>query len=276
MHVVPLLAGLVASAALAPALLRGLAAGDHVRMNYRGTQLPCPFGVLLPLAFVLAAAVTATGALLEDDAGHLPASLTFVLGVALLGLLDDQFTTASRGLRGHLKGVARGELSTGALKAVGTAALALAVAAELHLVAGVPATDAALAFAILVLATNLFNLLDLRPGRTLKAFVLVALACAPFLDGDQLESLGLFFGPILVAGLYDLRERAMLGDSGSNVIGAVAGLVLVAAALDSTAALAAIAAVLLLITLYGELRSINALVESTPGLKHLDSLGRPA
>lgn len=276
MRFVPLIAGLAAAAALAPALLRGLAEGGFVRQNFRGAQLPCPFGVLLPLALVLAAALTAAAALLDDDASALPVSLAFVLGVAFLGLVDDQFTTSSRGLRGHLRGVLRGELSTGAIKAVGTAALALVVVAEGRLVLGASVADTALAFAILVLATNLFNLLDLRPGRTLKAFALVALACVPALDGAALRQLGLFVGPILVAGLYDLRERAMLGDSGSNVIGAVAGLFLVAAASGSTVALGAIAAALLLVTLYGEVRSINALVESTPGLKHLDSLGRPA
>ena len=40
---------------------------------------------------------------------------------------------------------------------------------------------------------------------------------------------GLFIGPALVLLPYDLRERAMLGDAGSNVLGAVAGLWLVLA-----------------------------------------------
>jgi hypothetical protein len=34
-------------------------------------------------------------------------------------------------------------------------------------------------------------------------------------------------------------------------------------------------ALLLIVTLYGELRSISALVERTPGLRQLDSWGRP-
>jgi hypothetical protein len=33
-------------------------------------------------------------------------------------------------------------------------------------------------------------------------------------------------------------------------------------------------AVVLVITLYGEFRSISALIEKTPGLRQLDSLGR--
>ncbi len=286
MQLVPLIAGLVASAALAPALLRGLEAGRHVRTNYRGTALPCPFGLLIVLGVIFGAALASVVAIAADDPDALPVGrgLAFVFGVAFLGLVDDQFTGDARGLRGHLRAALRGEFSTGALKALGTVALALYVVAP-GAVDGGDLLDLALYAAILVLATNLFNLFDLRPGRTLKAFALVALACVPFLESAQLQALGLFAGPVLVAGLYDLRERAMLGDTGSNVIGAIAGLFLVDAAIDATpalsapdptAALGAIAGVLLLITLYGELRSINTLVESTPGLRHLDSLGRPA
>ena len=39
-----------------------------------------------------------------------------------------------------------------------------------------------------------------------------------------LWTLGLFAAPALVAGVYDLRERAMLGDTGANLLGALAGL----------------------------------------------------
>ena len=79
---------------------------------------------------------------------------------------------------------------------------------------------------------------------------------------------------MLVVGLYDLRERAMLGDTGSNLIGALAGLWVVLA-LGTTGQAIALA-VALAITIYGEFRSISALVERTPLLRQLDSIGRPA
>ncbi|HWC07860.1 MAG TPA: hypothetical protein VG458_02295, partial [Solirubrobacterales bacterium] len=65
---------------------------------------------------------------------------------------------------------------------------------------------------------------------------------------------------------------AMLGDTGSNLIGAIAGVWLLTT-LGGDGRLIALA-VVLAITIYGELRSISATVESVPPLRWLDSLGR--
>ncbi len=132
-----------------------------------------------------------------------------------------------------------------------------------------------LAAAVLVLATNAFNLLDLRPGRSTKAFVLLGLGLA-LGSGEvrPLWGLGLFTAPALVAGFFDLRERAMLGDTGANLLGALAGLWLVLT-LSGTGQIVALA-LLALFTVYGELRSISTLVERTPVLRELDSWGRPS
>ena len=92
-------------------------------------------------------------------------------------------------------------------------------------------------------------------------------------DVRPLWSLGLFAAPALIAGLYDLRERSMLGDTGASLLGGLAGLWLVLT-LSEAGQLVALA-LLLIVTLYGELRSISALVERTPGLRQLDSWGRP-
>jgi UDP-GlcNAc:undecaprenyl-phosphate/decaprenyl-phosphate GlcNAc-1-phosphate transferase len=128
---------------------------------------------------------------------------------------------------------------------------------------------------VLVLATNAFNLLDLRPGRASKAFVLLGAGLA-IGSGEvrPLWALGLFAAPALVAGAYDLRERVMLGDTGANLLGALAGLWLVLT-LSGAGQLVALA-LLVVITIYGEFRSISGLIERTPGLRQLDSLGRPA
>jgi hypothetical protein len=157
------------------------------------------------------------------------------------------------------------------LKAVGSVGLALFAMSYLKL------SDARwlLAAAVLVLATNAFNLLDLRPGRSIKAFVLLGTGLALGAGSARtLWSLGLFCGPALVAGALDLRERGMLGDSGASLLGALAGLWLVLT-LSGPGQLVALG-LLVVVTVYGELRSLSALIERTPGLRQLDSWGRPS
>ena len=279
MHALPLLVALASAALLAPALLRELSAGGHTRVNYRGRSLPFPFGVLVLAASLIALVVLMLLERLASSEVFHPEELpiaVYALGVLALGLLDDtlgerQGTSPSpRGWRGHGAAFLRGELSTGVVKAAGSLGLALFAMSYLSL------SNARwlLAAAVVVLATNVFNLLDLRPGRTLKALVLLG---AGLLIGSAnqrpLWALGLFLGPALVAGFVDLRERAMLGDTGASLLGAVAGLWLVLS-LSGTGQVVALA-LLAAISVYAELRSISELVERTPGLRGLDSWGRP-
>jgi UDP-GlcNAc:undecaprenyl-phosphate/decaprenyl-phosphate GlcNAc-1-phosphate transferase len=290
MHALPFVIALVAAAGLAPAVLRMLVDSGHVHPNYRARALPFPFGVLaLVVALVALVPLMLVQVLASAEVFHpeiFPIAV-YALGVLALGLIDDTLgdrvaidsaagetgkrRNAARGWRGHGGALLRGELSTGVLKAAGSLGLALLAMSWLGL------SDARwlLAAAVLVLATNAFNLLDLRPGRSTKAFVLLGIGLGVGSgEARPLWSLGLFAAPALVAGLFDLRERAMLGDTGSNLLGALAGLWLVLT-LSGTGQLVALA-LLVVITVYGELRSISALVERTPLLRQLDCLGRPA
>jgi UDP-N-acetylmuramyl pentapeptide phosphotransferase/UDP-N-acetylglucosamine-1-phosphate transferase len=283
MHALPFLIALAIAALIAPALLRALEAAGQTKLNYRERPLPCPFGVL-PLAAALAALIPLTllAKLASSEVFHqeaLPIAL-YALGVIALGLVDDTLAEvrpgdgagpAHRGWRGHGAAALRGELSTGALKAVGSLGLALFAMSYLSLSDG----RWLLAAGVLVLATNLFNLLDLRPGRSTKAFVLLGTGLTiGSMDLRPLWALGLFAAPALVAGAFDLRERAMLGDTGANLLGALAGLWLVLT-LSGTGQLIALG-LLAAITVLGELRSISALIERTPVLRELDSWGRPS
>jgi UDP-GlcNAc:undecaprenyl-phosphate GlcNAc-1-phosphate transferase len=280
MHALPFLLAFLSAAILAPAVLRTLAAGGHTKANYRDRRLPFPFGVLTVAAAVIALIpLMLLGVLASAEVFHpeeLPIAV-YAFGVLALGLIDDAFgesrpdRPAARGWRGHGAAALRGELSTGALKAAGSLGLALFAMSYLGLSNG----RWLLAAAVLVLATNAFNLLDLRPGRSTKAFVLLGLGLGIGSGSPRsLWALGLFAAPALVAGVYDLRERAMLGDTGASLLGALAGLWLVLT-LSGTGQLIALA-LLCVITIYGELRSISGLIERTPGLRELDSFGRPS
>ncbi|MDQ6914747.1 MAG: hypothetical protein M3155_02925 [Actinomycetota bacterium] len=273
-ELLPLLLGFLAAVLLAPAALRSLSGGRLERENYRGLRLPFPAGTVIVAAAALALVpLSILHELADVDVfrGDVRTVAVYVLGVAFLGLLDDVLAAAPRGWRGHAAAVLGGGISTGALKAVGSLGLALYALGD-H---GYGAGEYVLAVLVLVVTTNLFNLLDLRPGRSFKAFAVLG---AGLTLGDwnagPLATLGLFVGPVLVLGLYDLRERAMLGDTGSNLIGGLAGLWLVLTL--GTVGQAVALAVVLAITIYGEFRSISALVDRSPLLRQLDSLGRPA
>jgi hypothetical protein len=167
-----------------------------------------------------------------------------IAAVAAIGLADDLWSGPERGFRQHLR---RGR-TTGVLKLVGIPAVGLL-------------STRRLSGALLVgLAANALNQLDTRPGRALKAYIVAALA----LDA-----------PLGVAVLllpYDLREMAMLGDAGSNALGAVLGLNSVKrfTGRGQWVAIGALAG----LTLLGERTSIGTWIERTPGLAWIDRLGR--
>jgi len=262
---------------LVPAGARGLRDAGLVRTNYRGAQLAFPLGAVLATAALVALAPLA---FLNDRADldlldpELRRWLPYLLGIAFLGFLDDalgqgEAATTPRGWRGHARALRQGSLSTGAIKAIGALALAAYVVSGRGLEDWRYVADVAL----LILATNLGNLLDLRPGRAEKGLALLGAGlCLGAWTLAPVELLGIFAGPILVGAWLTLRERAMLGDTGSNLIGAVAGVWLLTI-LGGNGRLIALAAVLAL-TIYGELRSISATIDAVPPLRWLDSLGR--
>jgi hypothetical protein len=262
---------------IVPAGARGLRDAGLVRENYRGASLAFPLGAILATAALVALAPLA---FLDDraDLGLLEPDLRrwlpYLLGIAFLGFLDDSLgrgeaSATPRGWRGHWAALRGGSLSTGAIKAIGALALAAYVVSGRGLEDWRYLADVAL----LILATNLFNLLDLRPGRAEKGLVLLGAGlCLGAWTLLPLELLGIFLGPVLVGAWLTLGERAMLGDTGSNLVGAIAGVWLLTT-LGADARLVALAVVVAL-TIYGEIRSISATIDSVPPLRWLDSLGR--
>jgi hypothetical protein len=170
---------------------------------------------------------------------------TAVTAVAAIGLADDVWSGEERGLREHLAA----RRTTGVLKLLGIPLVGFAATRSLSgalLVGG---------------CANLLNQLDTKSGRALKAYLAAALA----LDAP--------LGFAVLVFPYDLRERVMLGDAGSNALGAMLGLKSVARfhGWGRWAATAAVVGVNLL----GERRSLGALIERTPVWRELDAWGRP-
>jgi len=197
-------------------------------------------GLRLPLVGVLVAL---------GGSGASARTRTGVTGIALLGLADDLWSGPERGFKAHL---AKGS-TTGVAKALGIPLVALATTRSLRKAA------------VVALAANALNQLDTRPGRALKAFV----AGVALVRGDAARYLPL---AVLLAP-YDLREMTMLGDAGSNALGALLGYGSVGklTARGQILCIAGIAA----FTAAGEARSLGALIERTPILRELDAMGRP-
>jgi UDP-GlcNAc:undecaprenyl-phosphate/decaprenyl-phosphate GlcNAc-1-phosphate transferase len=275
MRLIGLALAFAVAATFAGSWLSDMRRSGLARENYRGRRVAFPAGAVLVACTLIALAPLA---ILDDRADldlldpNLRRWAVYILGVALLGLIDDALGgdgAAPRGWRGHARAIASGRFSTGAIKAVGALALAA------YATSGLGDRDFAYVadLALLLLTTNLFNLLDLRPGRVEKVFVaLVAALCVGAWTAEPLELLGVFVGPVLVVAAYTLRERAMLGDTGANLVGALAGVSLLVT-LGETGRYVALGAVGAL-NIYGEFRSISRTIEGVPLLRSLDSLGR--
>ena len=255
------------------------------RVNFHGRTVSLRGGAALAVGAL-------TGAL---AAGSAPAAVaTGCAGAA--GAVDDLDAGAhdgdapAKGLRGHLTALAHGRVTTGVLKigAIGAGAVVAGgtLAAER---AGrrttpgaarpraAPATlaDAAVSAVAIASWANVHNLLDLRPGRALKASVLLAgpLALAPGEDAATTRRLAVAaLGAAATAAPDDLAERTMLGDTGANALGALVGTAI--AAHPSRALRAVVAATGTGLVLASERVSFSRVIAATPALAALDALGR--
>ncbi|ATO13697.1 hypothetical protein CO540_07540 [Micromonospora sp. WMMA2032] len=253
------------------------------RTNYRGRT------VTLAAGPALAVGAATAGALGAGSAPAGAAALLAGVGAGAVGLYDDVVGArpeqkAAKGFAGHLAALREGQVTAGLVKVAGVGAAGLGAAALLaadRRVAAHPrrqragalgrGLDVLLGAGVVAGTANLVNLLDLRPGRALKSGMLLG---APLSTGPYG---GIAAGAVgAAAGLVreDLDERVMLGDSGANALGAVLGVSL--AARTGPLGRAAVLAVLAALTAASEKVSFTQVIQRTPGLRHLDELGRLA
>lgn len=245
------------------------------RTNHRGEPV-----TLLEGPAAAAAAVAATLITPGLPARSRAAIALAGAGGAAFGGYDDLKGNGDRrGFRGHLGALARGEVTTGAVKIAGIGATGLAAG----VLAGrarpgrgpsgraSTAADVIINTALVAGGANLLNLFDLRPGRAIK----VTLATGAMLGAASPAGRLAAATPVAAALAVlpeDLGERAMLGDSGANALGAMLGAG-AATALPRKARIAVLAAVAGL-TAASEVVSFTKVIERTPPLRWLDMLGR--
>lgn len=274
---------------------QGLARFDVVarrleRVNFRGRTVSLRGGVGVAAGALAAGAQV--GRALGGAAGARPAvaavAATGAAGAA--GLIDDldagahDGQTPAKGLKGHLGALARGRVTTGALKiaVIGSGALVAGVLLARHRSAtaaprrrGATALDAAVSALTIASWADVHNLLDLRPGRALKA---AALLTAPLLVDRRPAAAACralaagCLGATAAALPGDLMEETMLGDTGANALGALVGTALAAHPARPVRALSAAAGTGLVLA--SERVSFTRVIARTPALAALDALGR--
>jgi hypothetical protein avisC_07727 len=280
-------------------------ASQWERTNFHGVTVSLRGGVAMAGASVASAAVASA---LSDQPRAALGGLVASLGGGLAGYIDDVDQGAhdggkvAKGLKGHLGALAHGQVTTGVIKIAGIGASALAASA----LVGSKATSVSGKAADLVLNTvliagtaNLANLLDLRPGRALKATVLVATPLSYFsCAAAKPEASGASGAPsatpaapasasgasaqrLLASGLNaaaitalveDLQETTMLGDTGANAAGALLGTSL--AANDSWKLRLGTALGVVGLILASEKVSFSKVIAANPALNWLDQLWR--
>jgi UDP-N-acetylmuramyl pentapeptide phosphotransferase/UDP-N-acetylglucosamine-1-phosphate transferase len=266
------------------AVLRHRAPGGRARWtrtNHRGETVTLLEGPALAAA-AAGAALTAAGRSAGGaglSARQRAALAVAGAGAAAFGCYDDLAGHGDRrGFRGHLGALARGELTSGAVKVGGIGAAGVVASALLAPVPGSDhpgraAADVIINASLIASAANLVNLFDLRPGRAIKAAIAVGLPLA-VTRGPAGQAAAAPLGAAAALLPDDLAERAMLGDAGANALGAMLGVAAVVA-LPRAARLAALAGVLGL-TAASEVVSFTKIIERSAPLRWLDMLGRRA
>ena len=293
-------------------------ASQWERTNFHGATVSLRGGVAMAGASVASAAVASA---FSDQPRAALGGLVASLGGGLAGYIDDVDQGAhdggkvAKGLKGHLGALAHGQVTTGVIKIAGIGASALAASALVGSKAtsvGGKVADLALNTVLIAGTANLANLLDLRPGRALKATVLVATPLSYFscaaaktpASGASVTSAtasvasgasgaasatpaapasasGASAQRLLASGLNaaaitalveDLQETTMLGDTGANAAGALLGTSL--AANDSWKLRLGTTLGVVGLILASEKVSFSKVIAANPALNWLDQLWR--
>lgn len=274
---------------LVPFLQSLISTKKLVIRNYRSHDVPSGGGILFVLSSLAVAAVMVlvsnmtkqTSISFHPDVAT--GLVAIILGIGFLGLLDDLLGDRSTsGFRGHFQLLLKGTLTTGMIKALGGVIFSFLVVQPFSDSLGI----AVLNTLVMALFINFFNLLDLRPGRAIKVSLILGIAmfgaqayryrfdAALFAQEEGfLIPWGIFLGPAFVLLYQELKERLMLGDVGSNIVGAIIGYIFTVTFQDLWTK-SVVLALLFSLNLLSEKFSFTRIIERTPGLRQLDELGR--
>lgn len=238
----------------------------QVSVNFRGQKIPGAMGIAVILSVVITASVAAFLDLVE-----LSSTLYIVFACSLMGfagIIDDFLGNhQSKGFKGHMLNLMKGNLTTGGLKAVIGGAVSLAIGLQFS----TSFWELILNTLIIALTANLINLLDTRPGRAIKGFVILTLVA---LSVGRLPPVHLIvLGALAAYFPVDLKAQGMLGDTGANFIGIILGTSLAVSA-DSMITKLIWLILFLGLNVLSERYSFSKIIENSRLLRYFDVLGR--
>ena len=261
--------GLVGTYLMIPLFKNLLVESNCIRPNYKGEMIPVSMGIVfLPMIIINGIIL----AFFTVDFISLSCLFIFIFGMMAMffaGIIDD--TIGNRdvsGLKGHFKSLFKGTLTTGGFKALfgGFVGLIISVSISKDII------DIVVNTLVIALSTNLMNLFDLRPGRAIKVYLVIMITIFFTLSG-YIQILPLLILPNVLAYFnFDLKAKAMMGDTGSNVLGISIGILMV---LGYTLKVRIVWLVfLVLIHLLTEKFSLTKIIDTNTVLNFIDRLGR--
>lgn len=261
--------GIVGTYAIIPMFKSLLISSNVVRPNYKGDNIPVSMGIVfLPMIIINSTILL----FVTHEYHNLLYLFMYIFGMISMffaGILDDILGNRDvSGLKGHFKSLLKGSLTTGGFKALfgGFIGIVISIGVSKNI------TDIIINTLIIALSTNLMNLLDLRPGRAIKVYILIMVGIFITLTG-YIKLLPLLILPNVLAYFnYDLKAKAMMGDTGSNVLGISIGILFVMG--YSLQVRIAWLVFLVFIHILTEKYSLTKIIENNKVLNYIDKLGR--
>ena len=281
-HAILFALGFLGTYFMIPLFKSMLVNGNVIRPNYKNEMIPVGMGIVfLPMIIInsiILGFVTLNNIWFVSSSNY-NLNIVWLLCLALYifsmmamffaGALDDLIGNRNvSGLKGHFKSLFKGELTTGGFKALfgGFVGLVVSVCISSSIV------DIIVNTLIIALSTNLMNLFDLRPGRAIKAYLVIMIPIYITLTGYTKVFPLLILPNVLAYFNTDLKARGMMGDTGSNVLGISIG-VLMALGYGIKVRLAWLV-FLILMHLITEKFSLTKIIAKNRVIKFIDNLGR--
>lgn len=256
-----------------PRIIGFIANNDKTVKNYRSKQVYNCGGLFLSFNLVIVCSfILCVNFFLFKTETDI-SILVLIIGTfsaSLTGYIDDNSNDKVKGLSGHIKSLRNNILTSGIIKAFTGVLTSLIIC----FVCRYSGYNFLINFLIIPLSQNFINLLDLRPARAIKAYSAFSIMLLPFMFNNNIYLYALV--SIAISLLFymphELNETLILGDTGSNLLGIILGIII--ASINNLLPRIVLLIFFIIVQIYAERKSINLLIERHYVLKLIDMVGR--